>query len=69
MNTLLQHQIPALQNSHYKTQLMKHCNEHGYEQGFRHKFTLWRLNHHPERVQDFLNGLQEDLDFQHHVRA
>ena len=64
MNTLFQHSLVALHNLEHKTQLVRYCNEHVYQQRFGRPLTLWTLNHHPERVQDFLNGLQEDFHFQ-----
>ena len=68
MNTLFQHSLVALHNLEHKTQLVRYCNEHGYAEQFGRPLTIYTLNRYPERVRAFLNGLQEDLDFQQFAR-
>ena len=62
--TLLRHPLLAFQNFRNKSQLIQYCNEHGYEQRFGHKLTYYRLTRYPNEVQQFLNELQEEMDFQ-----
>ena len=67
--TLLRHPLLAFQNFRNRSQLIQYCNDHGYEQRFGHKLTYYRLTRHPNEVQQFLNELQEEMDFQRFASA
>ena len=62
--SLLNYPLLALQNYRHKKQLIDYCNANGYEERFGHKLTYYRLSRYPNEVQQFLNELQEEAEFQ-----
>ena len=62
--SLLRHPLLALENYRHKTELIRYCNANGFKQRYGYELTPWRLNRHPEVVQEFLDSIQQELEFQ-----